>query len=144
MRITSLEAYNAIKERKLLSAKRFEVYECLYQHGPLTAHEVVALGRKANPLANQTSWNARLSELEALGVVRTVGEKLNPVSNVSNLLWDVTDKLPSKFVKPESAAQKVKRLEAEVIRLTAALYEIKCYGCIPDSVTARKVLEGKE
>jgi hypothetical protein len=144
MRLTSLEAYREIKERKLLSAKRFEVYECLYQNGPLTAHEIVAIGRKANPLANQTSWNARLSELEALGVVRTVGEKLNPVSNVSNLLWDVTDKIPSKFVKPESAAQKVKRLEAEVIRLTAVLYEIKCYGCIPDSLIAKKALEKKE
>lgn len=144
MRATSLEAFNAIKERELLSAKRFEVYELLYHHGPLTAHEVVALGRKQNPLANQTSWNARLSELESLGVVRTVGEKLNPVSNVSNLLWDVTDKLPTKFVRPETMAQKVKRLEADNIRLTAALYDIKCYGCIPDSVTARKALEGKE
>lgn len=141
MRITSLAAYNSIKERKLLSAKRFEVYECLYQHGPLTAHEIVALGRKANPLANQTSWNARLSELESLGVVRTVGEKLNPVSNVTNLLWDVTDKLPTKFVRTETLAQKVKRLEAELVLLTAVLYEIKCYGCIPDSLIAKKALE---
>ena len=141
MRITSLEAYNSIKLRKLLSAKRLEVYECLYQHGPLTAHEIVALSRKANPLSNQTSWNARLSELESLGVVRTVGEKLNPVSNVTNLLWDVTDKLPTKFVRTETSAKKVKRLEAELVRLTAALYEIKCYGCIPDSIIAKKALE---
>jgi hypothetical protein len=140
MRQTSLDAFNAIKEKKLLSAKRFEVYECLFKHGPLTAHEVVAFGKRNNPLANQTSWNARLSELEALGVVRTVGEKVNPVSNVANLLWDVTDRLPSKFVRTETAAQKVKRLEAEVTLMRAALYEIKCYGCIPDSVIARNAL----
>lgn len=139
-RDTSLAAYRTIKENNLLSERRLEVLEILAHFGPLTAHEVVSVGRKKNPLANQTGWNARLSELESMGVVKTVGEKLNEVSNVLNMLWDVTGSLPTKPEKKETNGAKVKRLTAENIRLRAALAEIKAYGCIPDSVVASKAL----
>lgn len=99
-RQTSVETYRLIESDGLLSKRRFEVYSILFNSGPLTAHEIVATARKQYPLANQTGFNARLSELEKLGVVETVGEKNNPVSGHKNLLWDVTDKLPSKLEKP--------------------------------------------
>lgn len=76
------------------------MYEILFNDGPLTAHEVVGIARRKYPLANQTGFNARLSELQSLGVVDVVGEKKNPVSGHLNCLWDVTEKLPIKIEKP--------------------------------------------
>ena len=98
-RETSFEAYRTIRDNGLLSVRRFEVYEILFYHGPLTAHEVVKIARKRYPLANQTTFNARLSELKERGVVMNCGVKKNPVSGVDNLLWDVTAKLPIKLKK---------------------------------------------
>ena len=95
----SYEAYKIIKENGLLSERRFQVYDILYRHGPLTAHEIVSIARKKYPVANQTGFNARLSELKRMGAVIEVGEKLNKVSNCSNYLWDVTKNLPVKLEK---------------------------------------------
>lgn len=100
-RRTSIEAYNTIKDNGLLSKRRWEVYDILFHHGPLTAHEVVSVARRQYPRANQTSFNARLSELKAVGCAEEVGEKINPISEVLNYLWDVTDKLPVKLEKPK-------------------------------------------
>lgn len=97
----SLDAYNKIKENGLLSKRRLEVYHILFHNGPLTAHEVVAIARQNHPLSNQTSFNARLSELRNRGVVFEVGFKTNPVSLVENILWDVTDSLPAEPVKTQ-------------------------------------------
>lgn len=99
MRTTSLTAYATIRDSKLLSKRRWEVYEILFSHGPLTAHEVVAIARNKYPHANQTSFNARLSELNYIECVAVVGEKKNPISGCKNLLWDVTSKLPRKIEK---------------------------------------------
>ena len=101
IRQTSIEAYNTIKENGLLSKRRWEVYDILFHHGPLTAHEVVQVARKQYPYANQTSFNARLSELKKEGVAIEVGSKTNEVSGVSNYLWDVTSGLPIKYDKPK-------------------------------------------
>ncbi len=97
IRETSIETYHHIKENGLLSQRRFEVYEILFHNGPLTAHEVVKIARHKYPEANQTGFNARLSELETMGVVQRVGSKINPVSGQKNHLWDVTVRLPEKI-----------------------------------------------
>ena len=90
MRQTSLDAYRQIEAEGLLSKRNWEVYEALFHHGPLTAHEIVQLMRSKYPQANQTGFNARLSELKRIGVVTEVGEKKNPVSGKMNYIWDVT------------------------------------------------------
>jgi len=100
MRKTSLEAYNTIKEEGLLSELRLMVYEILFEHGPLMAHEVVEYGKQVMPHANQTSFNARLSELEKLGVVESGSWGIHPVSGMKCVLWDVTGQLP-KETKPK-------------------------------------------
>ncbi len=73
------------------------MYQILFKYGPLTAHEVVNIARTVYPLANQTSFNARLSELKKIGVALEVGEKINPISNQNNYLWDVNSNLPEKL-----------------------------------------------
>ncbi len=94
IRQTSIEAYQTIRESGLLSRRRLEAYDILFNHGPMTAQE---LDRKAGSVG---LWK-RLSELEAVGVVATVGERDCKVTNMNAILWDVTDKLPIKFEKPK-------------------------------------------
>lgn len=98
MRLTSINAYNRIKDEGLLSQRRLEVYQILYQHGPLTANEIVRKAKESHPNVNQTGFNARLSELKRMKVVAEVGDRHDEVSGHRCLLWDVTDGLPSKLV----------------------------------------------
>ncbi len=111
VRQTSIDAFNKIKGNGLLSRRKLEVYGILYKNGPLTAHEVVNIARKMYPKANQTGFNARLSELEKLGVVSVVGQKINSISNKQNALWDVTNKLPEKPSKILTTKQKLQIAE---------------------------------
>lgn len=100
-RRTSAQAYRRIEEDGLLSRRRWQVYDILYKHGPLTANEIVRYARRYHPTANQTGFNARLSELKRIGVAVEVGEKPDAVSGQKCFLWDVTDALPLKLPKKE-------------------------------------------
>jgi len=96
IRQTSIDAYNEILFNGLLSKRRWEVYNFLYQNGPLTAEEIrVAL---CPNLGNGIT--PRLSELKALGVIVEVGTKKNP-SGMEAILWDVTGNLPIALPKKE-------------------------------------------
>jgi len=94
-RDTSLEALAKIKASGLLPARQQQVLEILADQGPMTAHEVVEAAREHFPKANQTSFNARLSELERKGVVRCLEKKkAHPVSGMDCHLWEMTGTLP--------------------------------------------------
>lgn len=99
IRETSIEVYNKIKDDGLLSRRRFEVYEILFKHGPLTGNEIVRVARRKYPDANQTGFNARLSELKRMEVIVEVGEKPDDVSGYRCYLWDVTNKIPKDLPK---------------------------------------------
>lgn len=54
--------------------------------------------KKLGPhLANGT-FSTRLSELQRMELVREVGDKPNPDSGMTAILWDVTAKMPIKIV----------------------------------------------
>lgn len=102
VRRTSIEAYNTIKENGLLSKRRWEVYEVLFNYGPLTGGEI---GRKMASYRSAVSTadrniHARLTELRNFGVVYEVGERDCRVTGMSVIEWDVTEALPVKFEKP--------------------------------------------
>lgn len=134
-RKTSIETYNMIKDSGLLSRRRFEVYEVLFFHGPLSAHEVVEIARKkyAANGANQTGWNARISELERAGVIESVGEKVNPTSGFKNIVWDVTDKLPTsqKSWRRESLIVQINKTEKKLKDLKRQWNKINNSGSNP-------------
>lgn len=98
IRQTSINAYLEIKEKGLLSKRRWQVYEVLYQHGPLTGREVNKILATARG-NNSSTFIGRLSELRDLGIVYECGEKFDSETNQTVLLWDVTDKLPIKLEK---------------------------------------------
>lgn len=45
-RNTSVEAYHKIKEEGLIGKRQMQVYEILFEHGPLTNSEVWAFAKK--------------------------------------------------------------------------------------------------
>ena len=94
VRDTSLEAYNKIKADGLLSKRKWQVYDIVYHNGPLTAHRIVEIAKIESPSANQTSFNARLSELEELGVIKSEGKEVHPVSGKNCYLWFSTGEMP--------------------------------------------------
>ena len=97
MRSTSLQAYTAIKEGGLLSQLRFEVYEKIVEHGPMTANEMWGFYFKESRQAHSIS--PRFSELESMGVLYQLMERKCRYTGNNAIVWDVTDNLPSKPVK---------------------------------------------
>ena len=117
---TSTDTYNKIKASKLLSKRRFEVYEALFQFGPLTANDVVRRMKSSGHYeANQTGWNARFSELEKMGVIEEVGRKNDDVSGHECIVWDVTDKLPTPL--PKNNKRSKSQLKKELLSATISL-----------------------
>lgn len=91
IRRTSLQALAKIREEGLLSKLRFEVYECLFKHGPLTAGEAWS---RYFPHRQRSSISARMSELEARGVVYQESERPCALTKNNAIAWDVTTNLP--------------------------------------------------
>ena len=120
-RETSIDCYEQIKAEGLLSKRRMEVYEMLFQHGAMTANEIVRKSKKVYPNTNASSFNARLSELKARGAIIEVGEKKDAVSGNNCFVWDLTDKLPTKPNKRETP--KGKRVGQALTALEALYFD---------------------
>jgi hypothetical protein len=99
-----------------------EVYEILFEHGAMTANEIVRISKVSYPNTNPSSFHARLSELKKYGVIIETGEKKDAVSNHNCYIWDLTDNLP-KDIKL-SVNTKQKRVD-EAIDSLRVLYQCK-------------------
>jgi len=101
-RQTSIEAYNKIKDEGLLSERRWQVYDCLYDIGPATGGEVFKEMKRRYGMLVPTNSNTttRLGELRDMGVVSELGTRTCSVSSQKVILWDCTSNLPIKFEKP--------------------------------------------
>jgi hypothetical protein len=95
-RSTSIETYQTIKANGLLSKRRWQVYDYVYNHGPATAVSVC----RALESGGTGSITPRFVELKRFGVLKEVGEETDTLTGMTGILWDVTDKLPEKL-KPE-------------------------------------------
>lgn len=106
-RDTSIEAFNKIRDNGLLSKRRMQVYEYLFEHGPCTAKQVT--GNLRQGLQDSGGYNTRLSELRRMGVVKEVDKIVCPESGQKVILWDVTSNMPTEIHKDE-LAQKLAEL----------------------------------
>lgn len=127
-RDTSIQAYRQIQAEGLLSERRFEAYKFIYEHGPLTANEMMY---KAKELRMRThihmeSLSKRLSELRDLGVIQEIGTKKCSISGRECIVWDVTSNLPVKPKKKKTSKQIIKELQEEIKELKRALAKCKC------------------
>lgn len=95
VRRTSIDAYREIERNGLLSRRRWEVYEILYHHGPLTANGVANFF-PATHNAHGSNVHARINELIEHGCVCELGKK-EETTGMLNYVYDVTDDLPRKI-----------------------------------------------
>ena len=80
MQQSSLEAYQLITP--VLPEKRYEVYQILLEHGPLTNKEI----------AEQLKWTInrvtpRVKELRDMGIVHRVDQVCDPESGITVNVW---------------------------------------------------------
>lgn len=97
-RDTSIQAYNMIKDNGMLSRRRFQVYDVLFKHGPLTQNEAFKYISK-NDNVTQQSIGPRFAELQRAGAIQEVGKTLCSITGNLCIKWDVTKKLPTKIEK---------------------------------------------
>jgi len=94
VRDTSLLAFEQIKRQGILGAVQWKVYELLYSNGPITAREVTRYFEVHEASTAITTYQPRLRELEAIGVVRRVGTRSCTVTGRLAYVWDVTSQVP--------------------------------------------------
>ena len=92
-RQTSIDCYNKIKEEGLLSKRRLQVYESIYNSAPCTASEVF---KEKNLKTNQSG---RFTELRDLGVIYEKGERICSITGRNVIEWDLTDRIPVNIKK---------------------------------------------
>jgi hypothetical protein len=121
-RETSIAAYNKIKTDGSLSNRRWEVYDVLFQHGPLTASEIEVRITSPKSPSRGSNVHARLIELEERGVAREVGQVACSVSGMTVIQWDVTAiETPLETVRRRTSNERISALTESLGVATASL-----------------------
>ena len=103
---TSIDSYHTIKQNGLLSSLRFRVYECIAFNGPMTVSEALLL-LDSGESRNTGSFTGRFSELERMGVIRTIGTRPCKVTDNNCEQYVVTNELPKKLPKLKTRSERV-------------------------------------
>lgn len=133
-RNTSIQVYDKIKANGLLSKRRFQAYDTVFNHGPLTATQV-------SKIAGVPGLWKRLPELRKLGVVAEVGTSQCPITGETVLLWDVTDQLPIESNSPTTNKEKILFLKATLQIASKALRDNGLFDVAIEVEKNLKVLE---
>jgi hypothetical protein len=91
----SLTIYHWLLDNNILPKRRLQVYECLLHKGPLTRNEICRELRFKGMV--KPHYDKRLVEMERMGILLRVGERLCEVSGNTCDLWDTSNKYPSSF-----------------------------------------------
>ena len=122
-RQTSIDCFNQIKSEGLLSKRRLQVYESIFNYAPCTASEVF------NDKNLKTNQSGRFTELRDLGVIYEKGERLCRVTGRNVIEWDLTDRLPVNVKKTiKTKNQKIN----DALDLFRELYKKKNNSTIDD------------
>lgn len=97
MRLTNLDAYRQIKDSGILSRRRLEVYNILFQYGPMTGGELSEMLPKKLSRTIGSNVHARLAELKQMGCVDETGTSICKISGMEVIKWAVNFKMPRKF-----------------------------------------------
>jgi len=129
VRWTSKKAYKEIKESGLLSKRRMELYEIIYQNGPLTATEAASLLKTAGRMGRVHNACARIGELKAMSVVKEIGHRESSISGKTSILWATTSNLPVKTGKRKKLEEKVNTAKERYLKLKRKLDEYDLLKC---------------
>lgn len=128
-RQTSIDAYNKAKESGLISKRRWEVYECLFNYGPMTQNECweKICELKGYNNVKKDSVGPAFAPLELMTVISVVGKRFCTAKTTSKrdptkcLEWDVTCNCPVKLPIRKTKDQIIKELQEEVASLRRKL-----------------------
>lgn len=118
VRQTSLQAYNYLRHSGLLSTRRMEVYEYLYDQGPATASQMAHYMHR-----DRASTSSRCRELVGMGLVQETGDILCPITGMEVTGYDVTPNMPTQLTKIKKPSYQ--QLEDENERLRDEIDELK-------------------
>lgn len=102
IRETSIDAYHFIKENGLLVKRKWEIYNFMFNHGPLSCRQAIKLlSQQQNSKFHMSqSYSPRFCELRDEGYFREVeGGTVDPDTRRPVILWDVTSRVPEKIEK---------------------------------------------
>lgn len=100
-RQTAIDAYDTIKANGLLSKRRWEAYDLVFRHGPLTSGELDRLESEQLGIWTRGA-SPRLNELVKLGVIAELPPRRCTATGQTVIEYDVTGKIPS----PEALSKK--------------------------------------
>ena len=130
VRQTSLLAYNTMKESGVMGKLQWEVYDFIYNHGPLTQSEIHELGFVQN--YRMDSIKPRCTELKLMGLIKESLQLVRcGVTGSMALQWDVTNKVlttrPKKTTeqKLDIISKKIEKLQIKKRELETELIEKK-------------------
>jgi hypothetical protein len=107
VRGTSIEAYNHIKEKGLLTGMRMAVYDAIYKSGECTSGEAFANYLSDNDKSGFiTQSRARFTELREMGVVYEKYERPCKITGRTAIVWALTGDLPIPLAKKITKKQK--------------------------------------
>ena len=135
-RQTSIDCYRQIKAEGLLTKRRLEVYEAIYNSAPCTSSE--AMRGRLNSTNVLSQSRARFTELRELGVIYEKGVRKCNVTGRNVIEWDLTDRLPIK-TKPRPK-QKKDRTE-KALNSLRALYQRKNIAPVEDWKNTAKLIK---
>jgi len=117
-RVSQIEAYKEILSQGLLPRRREEIYDWVFHHGPLNANQVARSLHR-----DRGATSCRCGELVDLGVFVEAGSHVCPLTNMTVLIYDVTDNLPVQNLKMTASPRRASRkdLVEEVKRLNREL-----------------------
>ena len=143
VRDTSIQAYQTIEANGLLSEMRWNTYDCLYRHGPMTSSELDERMKKEGTLTRRSS-QPRLHELRERGCVRELDKVLCSITGLTVIQWDVTSNLPAAVVNSSVNPTKAQMHSAH--QWLRAVTDFYCYGrgSVPPDVQAVLVWLGRK
>ena len=117
-RRTSIVAYHAVIDSGVVGRRQKEVYQVLYDRGPMTTNEIFRAIHGVTSI-NQPNIHARCRELCDLGLIEEVGTKICQFTKKRVIVWDVTDQLPVKSQKQKGSRIICVNAHADAGRLIA-------------------------
>ena len=124
-RPTSRAAYRAICSSGLISVRRREVYQYIYDHQDDPPYHFVIEGDLSRYFPNRDSergHRARVAELGHMGVIEVVGERVDPESHVTQQGWRLTGRLPVPWTNPRCPPAELVVRAIHRLRILAEAY----------------------
>lgn len=111
-RKTSINTYHRIVADGLLSKKRLQVYNIIYNKGPINCRGIIKVAANGC-VTNTGAISGRLSELEERGVIYVAFEDICPDTGNNTMFYATTDNLPTDPPPRVTNKQIIAKLEKE-------------------------------